>query len=103
MRFEEWLALSDSARLEAQKDWLPYQQGYWTDLLSQAATRFREETAGLPHLVDVNYGTYHGGTLIIGVVTDLPLSERLDLPAYYLGFPLLQFHSKGNKIGTADA
>jgi hypothetical protein len=103
MHFEEWVALSDSARVEIQKDWNPYAEGYWTDLLAQAAARFRGEFGHLPHLVDVAHGVYHGGTLIIGVVTDLPLAQRLDLPSSYLGFRLMQFW-KGTQSDTpADA
>lgn len=92
MLFQEWLALSDSERLERQKEWRPYEDGYWQKLLAEAAARFRTEFGTLPHVVDFNYGVYHGGTLILGVVTDLPLSQRVAIPSYYLGFPVLQFH-----------
>jgi hypothetical protein len=92
MLFQEWLALSDAERLEDQKRWRPNEDGYWQTLLREAAARFRCEFSTLPHVVDFNYGMYHGGTLILGVVTDLPVSQRVEVPSNYLGFPVLQFH-----------
>jgi hypothetical protein len=91
MQFQEWLLLSDSARGECQKIWNTYGEGYWHRLLEEAANRFREEFAWTLHVLEINHGIYHGGTLIIGVVTDLPYPQRLELPVYYVGFPVMQF------------
>ena len=93
MLFTDWLILSDSERAEVQEQWEPYKDGYWHDLVAAAAERLRTEIGQLPHVKDINHGTYHGGTLIIGVVNDLAYPERLNLPSYHLGFPLLQFNS----------
>jgi hypothetical protein len=97
MDFPAWLALSDSERLKLQQTWNAYGDGYWHELASEAAARLRSEIGALPHVRDINFGVYHGGTLIFGVVTDLIHPEKLDLPSYYLGFPVLQFCGGGRK------
>jgi hypothetical protein len=38
-----------------------------------------EPRGALPHVGEIDFGGYHGGTLILGVVTDLIYPERLDL------------------------
>lgn len=91
MNFEEWLALSDSERLASQAEWQPYVDGYWHELVAEAANRLRTDIGYLPHVLDINFGVYHGGTLILGVVTDLKYPQVLELPSSYLGFPLMQF------------
>lgn len=95
MGIQEWLALSNSERLERQKEWSVYEGGYWHDLVAEAAARLRSEIGQLPHVREINHGVYHGGTLILGVVTDLVYPEKLELPSYYLGFPVLQFCGGG--------
>ena len=91
MTLREWLDLTDSERAACQKEWSPYEDGYWHDLATEAAAKLRTEIAHNAHVRDVTSGVYHGGTLIIGVVNDLAYPGKLDLPSYYLGFPLLQF------------
>jgi hypothetical protein len=41
MIFNEWLMLSDSERMDAQKNWETYKQGYWHDLAVAAAEQLR--------------------------------------------------------------
>jgi hypothetical protein len=95
MTFDHWLALSNAERLKLQESWSPYEDGYWHKLAEEAAARLRAEIGNLPHVRDIHFGTYHGGTLILGITTDLPVPERLELPSYYLGFPVLQFCGGG--------
>jgi hypothetical protein len=100
VQFQEWLALSDSARVECQKIWNTYGEGYWHELLEEAANRFRSEFGRTPHVLETNHGVYHGGTLIIGVVTDLPYPKRVEIPAYYVGFPVMQFSRSATSTAT---
>jgi hypothetical protein len=96
-----------SERIDAQKKWEPYIEGYWHDLVAAAAERLRAEIGQMPHVRDINHGTYHGGTLIIGVASDLSYPGKLDLPSHYLGIPLLQFcagsiENDGHKAAARD-
>jgi hypothetical protein len=93
MQFHDWVTLSDTQRIEAQRKWEPYKEGYWHALVAAAAAQLRTEIGQMPHVLEINHGTYHGGTLIIGVVNELSYPAKLALPSYYLGIPLLQFSS----------
>jgi len=70
--FDEWLSLSESEQEQLQKEWNPYEEGYWHTLRAMAERRFRDEFGANPHILDVHGGIYHGGILIIGVTLDLP-------------------------------
>jgi hypothetical protein len=91
VKFDQWLTLSETEKQAEQACWNPYREGYWHDLLSEAAKRFEAEFASVTHVRDVHSGTYHGGELIIGVSTDLPYPQTITLPDSYLGFRVMQF------------
>jgi hypothetical protein len=95
MTIDQWLALSSAERSKLQESWNPYGDGYWHKLAEEAASLLRAEVGHLPHVRDITFGTYHGGTLILGIATDLHFPERLELPSYFLGFPVLQFCGGG--------
>jgi len=92
--FEKWLSLSEAEQDRIQATWNPYADGYWQNLLTQATEKFRQEFSGSPVVVGVTCGTYHGGTLIIGVTLNLPLGERAkEIPSKYVGFHVQHFWS----------
>jgi hypothetical protein len=91
MRYETWEALSAAEKTSLQEQWNPYGEGYWHDLLKEAATRFRNQFGSYPHVTDIHHGTYHGGELIVGVTTDLLYPNIISLPDTYAGFRVMQF------------
>ena len=85
---------SEEEQKRIQATWNPYADGYWAKLLKQAEEKFRLEFESKSHVVGVTSGTYHGGTLIIGVTLDLSCGERSkEIPSKYAGFHLQQFWS----------
>ena len=92
MSFDEWIALPNEEQDRIQREWNPYAGGYWNELLAKAEERFRQEFGKLPDVLDVTKGTYHGGTLIIGVTLGLPLGRRdKQIPERFAGFHVQQF------------
>jgi hypothetical protein len=92
--FEKWLSFSKEEQDRIQATWNSYADGYWGKLLKQAEGKFRLEFGSAPPIVGVTSGTYHGGTLIIGVTLDLPCGERSkEIPSKYAGFHVQQFWS----------
>jgi hypothetical protein len=91
VKFDQWLTLSETEKQAEQACWNPYREGYWHDLLSEAAKRVEAEFASVTHVRDVHSGAYHSGELIIGVFTDLPYPQTITLPDSYLGFCVMQF------------
>jgi hypothetical protein len=91
VKFDQWLKLSEAEKQAEQARWNAYGNGYWHDLLSEAAKRFEAEFKPLAHVRDIHSGTCHGGELIIGVSTDLPYPQTITLPDSYLGFRVMQF------------
>ena len=100
--FEKWLSLSKEEQDQIQATWNPYADGNWGKLLEQAREKFRLEFGGAPHVVDVVGGTYHEGTLIIGVTLDLPCGERsAGIPSRYEGFHVQQFWSSKRRTNVS--
>ncbi|HEY3931579.1 MAG TPA: hypothetical protein VGM58_04335 [Verrucomicrobiae bacterium] len=92
--FEKWQSLSEEEQRKIEATWNPYANGYWQNLLTQATEKFKQEFSKASQIVDVTCGTYHGGTLIIGVTLNLPLGERLkEIPSRFAGFHVQQFWS----------
>ena len=91
MTFDQWVALSEVERNATTRGWNVYADGYWHALADKAEVAFREAYGLLPHIVAINHGVYHGGTLIIGVTTDLPAGSKVEVPDQYLGFQVMQF------------
>jgi hypothetical protein len=92
--FEKWVSFSKEEQERIQATWNPYADGCWGNLLKQAEEKFWLEFGGAPHVADETSGTYHGGTLIIGVTLNLPCGERSkEIPSKYAGFHVQQFWS----------
>ncbi|HEX2929708.1 MAG TPA: hypothetical protein VHV54_08350 [Candidatus Binatia bacterium] len=91
MKYEDWVQLTDAERASLQKQWNAYGEGYWHELVGEAATRFRAEFGHTPHVVNIHSGVHHGGELIIGVNTNLSYPHKASLPETYAGFRVLQF------------
>ena len=100
MTIDEWTNLSEQEREKLQEQWNPYGEGYWHQLVKDAAQRFRDEYGSQENVKSVDSGTYHGGTLIIGVSTGLTHPEKANIPDKYLGFPIMQFGYAPDKKET---
>ena len=91
MNLNEWLSLSDTARVAERDSWDVYKEGYWHTLNEEVIARFRSEFASAPHIRLITGGVYHDGEFIVGVSTDLPYPQVIELPEEYLGFRVFQF------------
>jgi hypothetical protein len=91
MKYEAWLAADETTKESLRAQWNGYADGYWHSLVLEASNRFRAEFGTNKHIISVNQGVYHCGVLIIGVHTDLPYPEKVELPEAYAGFPVYQF------------
>ncbi len=91
MTFSRWQALSETEREAEKQSWFPFEPGYWHSLALEAAARFQREFGSKRHVTRVYKSLYRARELIVAVQTN---SSKIELPASYLGFRVVQFANR---------